>query len=105
MPSSRTFSGVTVDILTRMKEFGRAQYNIVYDPAEGPVSTATSQTPLGECVVEFAHDAAKAELTLTLVSLGPASPTNSPPSRRSATAPRAGLLFSARKSPKASAKS
>ena len=67
MPSSRTFSGVTVDILTRMKEFGRAQYNIVYDPAEGPVSTATSQTPLGECVIEFAHDAAKSELTLTLV--------------------------------------
>ena len=67
MPSSRTFSGVTVDILTRMKEFGRAQYNIVYDPAEGPVSTATSQTPLGECVIDFAHDAAKAELTLTLV--------------------------------------
>ena len=67
MPSSRTFSGVTVDILTRMKEFGRAQYNIVYDPAEGPVSTATSQTPLGECIIEFAHDAAKAELTLTLV--------------------------------------
>ena len=67
MPSSRTFSGVTVDILTRMKEFGRAQYNIVYDPADGPVSTATSQTPLGECVIEFAHDAAKSELTLTLV--------------------------------------
>jgi len=67
MSSRRTFSGVTVDILTRMKEFGRAQYNIVYDPAEGPVSTATSQTPLGECVIEFAHDAAKSELTLTLV--------------------------------------
>ena len=67
MSSSRTFSGVTVDILTRMKEFGRAQYNIVYDPPEGPVSTATSQTPLGECVIEFAHDAARAELTLTLV--------------------------------------
>ena len=32
-----------------------------------PVSTATSQTPLGECVIEFAHDPAKAELTLTLV--------------------------------------
>ena len=67
MSSSRTFSGVTVYILTRMKEFGRTQYNIVYDPAEGPVSTATSQTPLGECVIEFAHDAAKSELTLTLV--------------------------------------
>ena len=67
MSSRRTFPGVTVDILTRMKEFGRAQYNIVYDPADGPVSTATSQTPLGECIIEFAHDAAKAELTLTLV--------------------------------------
>ena len=67
MPSTRTFSGVTPEILHRMKEFGRAEYNIVYDPPEGPVSTATSQTPLGECVVEFAHDPAKAELTLTLV--------------------------------------
>ena len=67
MPSTRTFSGVTPEILHRMKEFGRAEYNIVYDPPEGPVSTATSQTPLGECVVQFAHDPAKAELTLTLV--------------------------------------
>ena len=67
MPRTRTFSGVTPEILHRMKEFGRAEYNIVYDPPEGPVSTATSQTPLGECVVEFAHDPAKAELTLTLL--------------------------------------
>ena len=67
MPSSRTFSGVTVEILTRMKEFGRAQYGIVYDPPEASISTATSQTPLGECVIEFAHDASKAELTLTLL--------------------------------------
>jgi len=67
MPSTRTFSGVTPEILHRMKEFGRAEYNIVYDPPEGPVSTATSQTPLGECVVQFAHDPAKAELTLTLL--------------------------------------
>ena len=67
MPSTRTFSGVTPEILHRMKELGRAEYNIVYDPPEGPVSTATSQTPLGECVVEFAHDPAKAELTLTLL--------------------------------------
>ena len=67
MPSTRTFSGVTPSILSRMKEFGRAEYSIVYDPPEGPVSTATSQTPLGECVIEFVHDAERAELTLTLV--------------------------------------
>ena len=67
MPSTRTFSGVTPSILSRMKEFGRAEYGIVYDPPEGAISTATSQTPLGECVIEFVHDSAKAELTLTLV--------------------------------------
>ena len=68
MPNSRTFSGVTAEILSRMKEFGRAEYGIVYDPPEGPISTATSQTPLGECVIEFVHDTAKAELTLTLIN-------------------------------------
>jgi hypothetical protein len=67
MPSTRTFSGVTSEILSRMKEFGRAEYGIVYDPPEGSISTATSQTPLGECVIEFVHDPAAAELTLTLV--------------------------------------
>jgi len=67
MPSTRSFSGVTAEILSRMKEFGRAEYGIVYDPPEGPISTATSQTPLGECVIEFVHDVAKGELTLTLV--------------------------------------
>ena len=67
MSTSRTFSGVTPEILKRMKALGQAEYNIVYDPPEGPVSTATSQTPLGECVIEFAYDPAKAELTLTLV--------------------------------------
>jgi hypothetical protein len=64
MPSTRTFSDVTAEILSRMKEFGRTEYGIVYDPPEGPVSTATSQTPLGECVIEFAHDPTKAELSL-----------------------------------------
>jgi len=67
MSNSRTFPGVTPEILSRMKELGRAEYGIVYDPPDAPVGTATSQTPLGECVIEFAHDAANAELTLTLV--------------------------------------
>jgi hypothetical protein len=67
MSSSRTFPGVTPEILSRMKELGRAEHNIVYDPPDGPAGTAASQTPLGECVIEFAHDAAAAKLTLTLV--------------------------------------
>jgi hypothetical protein len=67
MPSTRTFAGVTAAILIRMKEFGRAEHGIVYDPADGASGTATSETPLGECVIEFAHDGATDELTLTLV--------------------------------------
>ena len=43
----------------------RAQHRL--RSAGRPVGTATSQTSLGECVIEFAHDAAAAELTLTLV--------------------------------------
>ena len=67
MPNSRTFSGVTAEILSRMKEIGRAEYGVVYDPPAGPISTATSRTSLGECVIALVHDAEKAELTLTLV--------------------------------------
>jgi hypothetical protein len=67
MSSTRTFSGVTSEILSRMKELGRAEHGITYDPPDAAVGTATSQTPLGECVIEFSHDSAKGELTLTLV--------------------------------------
>lgn len=67
MSNSRTFSGVTPEAVSRMKEFGRAEYRVMFDPPEGPRSTATTQTPFGECVVEFVHDSARAELTLTIV--------------------------------------
>ena len=67
MPTSRTFSGISDEIVGRMKAYGRSHYGIVFDPPEGPNSTATSQTPVGECVIEFAHDSAQQELTLTIV--------------------------------------
>ena len=67
MPTTRTFSGISVEIVGRMKEHGRSRYGIVFDPPEGANSTATGQTPLGECVIEFAHDSERGELTLTLV--------------------------------------
>jgi hypothetical protein len=58
---------VTTEILRRMKEFGQAEYGLVYDPPGGALGTATRQTPLGECVIEFVHDEANTELTVTLV--------------------------------------
>jgi hypothetical protein len=67
MSNSRTFSDVTVEALIRIKALGRTEYSVVFDPPEGPCSTATSQTIFGECVVEFVHDRVRAELTLTIV--------------------------------------
>jgi hypothetical protein len=66
-PNSRIFSGVTVEALSHVKELGRTEYGVIFDPAEGSRSTATSQTPFGECVVELEYDIARAELTLTIV--------------------------------------
>jgi hypothetical protein len=67
MASSRTFSGVTVEVLTRMQEFGRAKYGIIYDPPEGLARTATARTPFGECVIATVYQEDTAELTLTLL--------------------------------------
>jgi hypothetical protein len=74
MSGIRTFSGVTTEILRRMQELTRASYGVVYDPPEGSSGTATSQTPLGQFVVEFALDNQKDELTLTLVKKPPLLP-------------------------------
>jgi hypothetical protein len=67
MPATRKFSGVSAAMVVRMKEYSRSQYGVVFDPPEGPNSIATSQTPLGECVIEFAHDSEREELALTVV--------------------------------------
>jgi hypothetical protein len=64
---STTFGSISGEIVARMKELGRSRYGIVFDPPEGPNGTATGQTPLGECVIEFAHDSGRDELTLTVV--------------------------------------
>jgi len=52
MSSSRIFSEVTEETLTRLKTVGRTQYSVVFlDPPEGPRSSAISQTPFGECML------------------------------------------------------
>jgi hypothetical protein len=67
MSKSRKFPNVTTEILTRIKEVGRIEHGVVYDPPDGPRSTASSQTPLGECMIQFDHDSARAELTVTII--------------------------------------
>jgi len=67
MSNTRNFPGVTSAVLTRVKELCLAKYGVVFDPPDGSSGTATSRTPLGECVIEFVHDGARSELRLTLV--------------------------------------
>jgi hypothetical protein len=67
MSTSRTFSGVTVEDLSRIKGLGRVEHGVVFDPPDGPCGNVTSQTPFGECVVAFVYVSARAELTLTIV--------------------------------------
>ena len=47
MSDSRTFPGVTPEILSRMKELGRAEHNIVYDPPDGPSGVWLVAVPTG----------------------------------------------------------
>ena len=74
MSGIRTFPGVTPDTLSRMQELGRASYGIVYNPPVGSAGTATSQTPLGQIVIEFVHNNENSELTLTLIEKPPLLP-------------------------------
>jgi hypothetical protein len=67
MSNTRSFPDVTSAVLTRVKELGLAKYGVVFDPPDGLSGTATSRTPLGQCVIEFVLDGARSELTLTLV--------------------------------------
>ncbi len=47
---------MTAEALSRIKGAGRTEYSIVFDPPDGPRSSAISETPFGECVVELEYD-------------------------------------------------
>jgi hypothetical protein len=66
MQSTRALSGVTAEILSCLKELGR-EHGILYDPPDGASFTATRPTRLGDVVMNFVHDGAKDELTVTIV--------------------------------------
>ena len=67
MSNSRTFANVSVEALCQMRDLGRTQYSIVFDPPDSPSASAILQTPLGEFVIHSVYDGSRAELTLTLV--------------------------------------
>ncbi|HEY4044991.1 MAG TPA: hypothetical protein VGM32_24525 [Rhodopila sp.] len=67
MSASRVFSGVTIELVERIKQVARDEHGVRFDPDDGPTGLATGQTPFGECVVRFAHRGAQAAIVLTLL--------------------------------------
>jgi hypothetical protein len=75
MSRSRTFSGVTIELVCRIKQAARVEHGVVFDPADGASGIAVGRTPFGDCVVSFAHDSARAVLVLTLLKKPALLPT------------------------------
>jgi hypothetical protein len=65
MTRARTFEGVTPAVLGRIRQVGRS-YGVRFTPEEGPAGEAVGRTPMGECIISYAHDAGAARLTLVI---------------------------------------
>jgi hypothetical protein len=72
---SRTFFGITASVLSRIKEVGRTEYGIVFDPPDAPIGTASARTPLGECLLVFVHNDTHSFIVLTIVKKPALLPT------------------------------
>ena len=66
MSSKRVFSGVTLDVLTRMREEDSGDYALTLE-SDRIGGTVNKPTPFGCVVVRFDHDARRAEMTVTIL--------------------------------------
>ena len=60
------FAGVTLALLERLHAAGDSDYALQLDP-DRRGGTVRRPTPLGEVVVRFAHDPARATMTVTIL--------------------------------------
>ncbi|MGD0106151.1 MAG: hypothetical protein ABSC06_19240 [Rhodopila sp.] len=65
MAESRAFSGVTIEVVHRIKHVAHTEHGVLFYPTNGTNGTATGRTPFGDCVVHFVHDGAQSVLVLT----------------------------------------
>jgi hypothetical protein len=49
------------------KQVAHGEHRVVFDPSEGTNGTATARTPIGEFVMDFAHDGAQSVLVREVV--------------------------------------
>lgn len=66
MRDSRTFEDVSVDVWERVKTMARDRFGTTFDPETSPAGTATTATPIGDVVIDYALDPETEEITYTL---------------------------------------
>lgn len=66
MSRTQIFPGVTIAVLTRMREEDSGDYALQLDP-ERIGGTVNKTTPFGNVVVRFEHDDQRAELAVTIL--------------------------------------
>ena len=68
MPESRTFSGVTMQTWERLQALGRERHGTQFQPSDESHGTATTATPFGKLVLDYAHDPQQQTVTYTIVN-------------------------------------
>ena len=66
MSKTHIFSGVTMEVLNRMREEDSGDYTLELDPHR-IAGTVNKPTPLGHVVVRFDHDNQRSEMTVTIL--------------------------------------
>lgn len=66
MPDSRTFDDVSIDVWEKVKTLARDRFGTIFDPESSPAGTATTVTPIGDVVIDYALDADTEQITYTL---------------------------------------
>ena len=67
MAESRTFEGVSAATWERMQAAGRDNHGTVFEEASDSRGTATTSTPVGTIVLDYAFDPADEQITYTIV--------------------------------------
>lgn len=68
MPESKTFNGVTQQTWERLQALGRERHGTEFQPSDDFNGTATTATPFGKIVLDYAHDVQQQTITYTIVT-------------------------------------
>lgn len=68
MAESKTFDGVSTTTWERLQAFGREKHGTQFRATDANHGKATTPTPFGHLVLDYAHDPAAGTITYTVVS-------------------------------------